>query len=110
MRRGGLHPGIGEVFWESHGQHGGRPSLLRIQTAGHQFVKADWKRFSPAKMVKMSQYGEWIHARTALVVTTTPAISRKPRSIVIAMTSLLGRLIKPLQNRYAHNRLSLTLG
>src|SRR5207245_2906027 len=31
------------------------PTLRRIVIIGHQFVKADWKRFKPTKAVKRSQ-------------------------------------------------------
>ena len=51
------------------------PALRRIVIIGHQFVKADWKRFNPTKAVKRNQYGltQYPNAREAR--TKDPAMS-----------------------------------
>jgi hypothetical protein len=51
------------------------PTFRRIVIIGHQFVKADWKRFKPTKAVKRNQYGltQYPNAREAR--TKAPAMS-----------------------------------
>jgi hypothetical protein len=55
--------------------HAFTPAFRRIVIIGHQFVKADWKRFQPTKAVKRNQYGltQYPNAREAR--TKAPAMS-----------------------------------
>jgi hypothetical protein len=41
---------------------------------GHQFVKADWNKFSPTKAVNKYQYGLTQYPKAKEAVTKAPAI------------------------------------
>jgi len=66
---------------------------------GHQFVKADWKRFRPTKAVRPNQCGLWNQAASRLKSTTVPAIRRSPRSIVTIGFLWIGRPSVPAGSR-----------
>jgi hypothetical protein len=65
--------------------HGWSPACCRIQTIGHQLVKADCSKFRPANPVSASHHGECNTAKDTLAVITTPAMARNPRSIVMTL-------------------------
>jgi hypothetical protein len=60
-----------------------KPHFFRKNIAGHQLVKADWKRFSPTKPVNQYQFGFTVIPRVTDTRMTNPAINLNPRSTVI---------------------------
>jgi len=50
---------------------------------GHQFVKADWNRFSPTNAVKRNQYGLTQYPKASERSTNNPAINRRYLSTVM---------------------------
>jgi hypothetical protein len=51
------------------------PALRRIVIIGHQFVKADWKRFRPTKAVNKNQDGLTQYPKASERTMKTPAIN-----------------------------------
>jgi hypothetical protein len=51
------------------------PALQRIAIMGHQFVKADWNKFSPTNAVNKYQYGLTQYPKAREAITKAPAIS-----------------------------------
>ena len=50
------------------------PALRRMVIIGHQFVKADWNKFSPTKAVNKYQYGLTQYPKAKEAMTKAPAI------------------------------------
>jgi len=53
---------------------------------GHEFVNADWKRFSPTKAVKRKNQGLTQYPRATEAITKAPAMRRRERSMVMRVS------------------------
>jgi hypothetical protein len=65
----------------------GRPPFRKITIIGHQFVNADWNRFTPTNNVNQRKLTFTYIPRSTLNTTKAPAINRSARSTVMTNSS-----------------------